>query len=166
MKIQELIDQLTALNKPDADIVLLGNTGNPEDEDTDMYFDKLEVWNDGEDSITIFVGLNEENSKSAIKKNLIADIQKIVKEFGSFTTADINADCDISIPTKDSLIHLANMFHYDSADVEIYEDGGENEIDSYNLSYHDMDIDTLTEVLHYAQQWEAECLADEDRQTS
>jgi hypothetical protein len=59
MKIQELIDQLKALNKPNADIVLLGNTGNPEDEDTDMYFDKLEVWNDGEDSITIFVGLNE-----------------------------------------------------------------------------------------------------------
>jgi hypothetical protein len=60
MKIKELIDQLKALNKPNADIVLLGNTGNPEDEDTDMYFDKLEVWNDGEDSITIFVGLNEE----------------------------------------------------------------------------------------------------------
>ena len=59
MKIQELIDQLTSLNKPNADIVLLGNTGNAEDEDTDMYFDKLEVWNDGEDSITIFVGLNE-----------------------------------------------------------------------------------------------------------
>ena len=59
MNIQELIDQLKALNKPNADIVLLGNTGNPEDEDTDMYFDKLEVWNDGEDSITIFVGLNE-----------------------------------------------------------------------------------------------------------
>jgi hypothetical protein len=59
MKIQELIDQLKALNKPNADIVLLGNTGNPEDEDTDMYFDKLEVWDDGEDSITIFVGLNE-----------------------------------------------------------------------------------------------------------
>ena len=100
------------------------------------------------------------------KKNLIADIQKIVKEFGSFSTADINADCDISIPTKDSLIHLANMFHYDSAEVEIYEDGGENEIDSYHLSYHDMDIDTLTEVLKYAQDYEAECLADEDRQTS
>jgi hypothetical protein len=69
MKIKELIDQLTALNKPDADIVLLGNTGNPEDEDTDIYFDKLEVWNDGEDSITIFVGLNEEISKLTIKNN-------------------------------------------------------------------------------------------------
>jgi hypothetical protein len=69
MTIQNLIDELIALDKPNANIVLLGNTGNPEDEDTDMYFDMLEVWNDGEDSITIFVGLNEENSKSVIKNN-------------------------------------------------------------------------------------------------
>jgi hypothetical protein len=100
------------------------------------------------------------------KKNLIDDIQKIVKEFGSFTTADIEASCDVSIPVIGNHIHLANMFHYSEADVEVYEDGCENEIDSYHLSYHDMDIDTLTEVLHYAQQWEAECLQDEDRQTS
>jgi hypothetical protein len=164
MKIQELIDQLTALDKPNANIVLLGNTGDPEDEDTDMYFDKLEVWNDGEDSITIFVGLNEENSKSVIKKNLIVDIQKIIGEFGSFNTADIEADCDVSIPTIGNHIHLAGWFNYSDATVEVYENGGENEIDSYRLSYYDMDIDTLEEVLKYAQDYEAMCLQDEDRQ--
>jgi hypothetical protein len=164
MTIQELIDELTALDKPNANIVLLGNTGNSEDEDTDMYFDKVEVWNDGEDSITIFVGLNEENTKLSIKKNLITDIQKIIGEFGSFTTADIQAGCDVSIPSIGNHIHLANHFYFDSANVEVYEDGGDNEIDSYLLHYHDMQIETLEEVLHYAQQWEAECLQDEDRQ--
>jgi hypothetical protein len=99
-----------------------------------------------------------------IKNKLIDDIQKIVKEFGSFSTADISADSDVSIPTNGNHIHLANIFNYDNAEVEVYEDGGENEIDGYFLSYHDMDIDTLEEVLHYAQQWEAECLQDEDRQ--
>ncbi len=108
---------------------------------------------------------NNENPE-LIKKNLIADIQKIIGEFGPFTTADIVADCDVSLPTKDSLIHLANIFHYDRANVDIYEDGGENEIDSYNLSYHDMDIETLEQVLKYAQDYEAMCLQDEDRQTS
>ena len=107
------------------------------------------------------------NDNPVIQKNkLIDDIQKIVKEFGSFTTADINADCDVSIPTIGNHIHLAYNFNYDYADVDVYEDGGENEIDSYSLSYRDMEIEQLQEVFEFAQQWEAECLQDEDRQTS
>ena len=107
------------------------------------------------------------NDNPVIQKNkLIDDIQKIVKEFGSFSTADINADCDVSIPTIGNHIHLANIFNYDDAEVEVYEDGGENEIDSYSLSYRDMEIEQLQEVFEFAQQWEAECLQDEDRQTS
>jgi hypothetical protein len=38
----------------------LGNVGHPEDEETDLYFDLVEIWNDGEDSITLFVGLSDE----------------------------------------------------------------------------------------------------------
>jgi hypothetical protein len=108
--------------------------------------------------------LPNNDNPTFIKNKLIDDIQKIVKEFGSFTTADINADCDVSIPTIGNHIHLANIFNYDDAEVEVYEDGGENEIDSYSLSYRDMEIEQLQEVFEYAQQWEAECLQDEDRQ--
>jgi hypothetical protein len=100
----------------------------------------------------------------ADKEAIIRKIQAIIKEFGTFTTADITADCDVSIPIIGNHIHLANIFNYSDADVEVYEDGGENEIDSYKLSYWDMDIDTLTEVLEYANQYEAVCLQDEDRQ--
>ena len=60
MKVKDLIKQLEELNKPDAEITLLGNVGNPEDEETDLYFDNVEVWNDGEESITLFVGLSDE----------------------------------------------------------------------------------------------------------
>lgn len=63
MKVKDLIKQLQELNKPDADIVLLGNVGHPEDEETDMYFDLVEVWDDGEESITLFVGLKVDNIK-------------------------------------------------------------------------------------------------------
>jgi hypothetical protein len=110
--------------------------------------------------------LPNNDNPTFIKNKLIDDIQKIVKEFGSFTTADISADCDVSIPTIGNLIHLANDFQYDQAKVEVYEDGGQNEIDDYLLSYRDMEIEQLQEVFEYAQQWEAECLQDEDRQTS
>ena len=99
----------------------------------------------------------------ADKEAVIRKIQAIIKEFGDFTTADIEASCDVSIPAIGNLIHLANMFNYSDADVEVYEDGGENEIDSYKLSYWDMDIDTLNEVLEYANQYEAVCLKDEER---
>jgi hypothetical protein len=100
----------------------------------------------------------------ADKEAVIRKIQAIIKEFGDFTTADIEASCDVSIPVIGNHIHLASRFYYDHADVEVYEDGGENEIDSYNLNYWDMDIETLTEVLEYANQYEAVCLEDEDRQ--
>jgi hypothetical protein len=63
MKVRDLIAQLEELNKPDAEIVILGNVGNPEDEETDMYFDFAEIWNDGDESVTLFVGLKDENIK-------------------------------------------------------------------------------------------------------
>ena len=64
MKVKDLIAQLEELNKPDAEITLLGNVGHPEDEETDLYFDKLEIWNDGEQTITLFVCLSDETLKS------------------------------------------------------------------------------------------------------
>ena len=100
----------------------------------------------------------------ADKEAVIRKIQAIIKEFGDFTTADIEASCDVGIPSIGNHIHLASRFYYDHADVEVYEDGGENEIDSYNLNYWDMDIDTLNEVLEYADQYEAVSLKDEERQ--
>lgn len=98
------------------------------------------------------------------KDKVIDSIQAIIKEYGSFTTADITADCDVAIPTNDSLIHLANHFHYDHAEVEIYEDGGENEIDNYTLSYRQMELEQLEKILEYAEQWDVICFKDEQRQ--
>jgi hypothetical protein len=55
MKVEDLIKQLQALDKPDAEITLVGNTGNPDNEEHDQSFSELEIWNDGEDSITLFL---------------------------------------------------------------------------------------------------------------
>ncbi len=56
MKVRELIEQLIKVNNLEAEIVLQGNIGNPENEDDDVYFKFVELWDDGEDSITMFVG--------------------------------------------------------------------------------------------------------------
>jgi uncharacterized protein (DUF433 family) len=112
---------------------------------------------------SIFIPILEEYKDD--KSKTIESIQKIIKEWGSFTTADITADCDVAIPTNDNLIHLANDFQHDRAKVEIYEDGGQDEIDDYLLSYRDMELEQLQEILEYAERWVAECLQDEDRQS-
>ena len=57
--VQNLIDELTALNKPDAVITFQGNEFNSEDDEADIIFDNLEIWNDGEDSITLFMGMTD-----------------------------------------------------------------------------------------------------------
>jgi hypothetical protein len=60
MKVKDLIKQLQSVKNQEAEITLLGNVGHPEDEETDLYFDIVEVWNDGEETITLFVGLSDE----------------------------------------------------------------------------------------------------------
>ena len=60
MKVKDLIKQLEAIANQEAEIRLLGNVSNPDDEETDIRFDMLELWEDGEESITLFVGLTHE----------------------------------------------------------------------------------------------------------
>ena len=60
MKVKDLIKQLEAIANQEAEISLLGNVANPDDEETDIRFDILELWEDGEESITLFVGLSHE----------------------------------------------------------------------------------------------------------
>lgn len=60
MKVKELIAELLKVENQEAEVTLLGNVGHPEDEETDVRFQNLEVWHDGEDSITLFVCFDEE----------------------------------------------------------------------------------------------------------
>ena len=55
MKIKDLIKQLEQIENKNKYIHLLGNLNNPEDEDDDMIFENIEVWDDGDESITLFL---------------------------------------------------------------------------------------------------------------
>ena len=55
MKIKDLIKQLEQIKNKNKYIHLLGNLNNPEDEDDDMIFENIEVWDDGDESITLFL---------------------------------------------------------------------------------------------------------------
>jgi hypothetical protein len=64
MKVKDLIKQLQEIENQDKYIHLLGNIENPEDEDCDIFFEDAEVWDDGEESITLF--LNSYTKKTII----------------------------------------------------------------------------------------------------
>jgi len=55
MKIKELIKLLEEVENKEKEILILGNQTNGEDEELDIKFNNLEIWNDGEESITLFI---------------------------------------------------------------------------------------------------------------
>lgn len=69
MKVKDLIAKLKAIKNQEAEISLLGNIGYSEDEETDVRFEVLELWEDGESSITLFVGLTNETVDEITGKN-------------------------------------------------------------------------------------------------
>lgn len=54
MLVSELIKELQKVD-PDKFITPLANSLNGEDTDFDIYLNNIEVWNDGEESITLFM---------------------------------------------------------------------------------------------------------------
>ena len=55
MKVKELISELQRVQNQDHFIHLLGNQTNGEDKDFDIFFNNIEVWDDGDESITLFL---------------------------------------------------------------------------------------------------------------
>ena len=55
MKVKELIAELQRVKNQDHYIHLLGNHLNGEDEDEDIFFNNIEVGDDGDESITLFM---------------------------------------------------------------------------------------------------------------
>jgi len=61
MKVKDLIKELQQIENQDKYIHLLGNRTNGEDKDFDIIFNHIEVWNDGDESITLFMCIKDEN---------------------------------------------------------------------------------------------------------
>ena len=66
MKVKELIKELQKIENQDKYIHLLGNTTNGEDEDFDIIFNNIEVWDDGDESITLFMSVITELDENHI----------------------------------------------------------------------------------------------------
>jgi hypothetical protein len=167
MKVKDLIAELEKLDKPEAEITLLGNTGNPEDEETDLYFDVVEVWNDGEDTITLFVGLKEETRKQIAeqeaslvsrKTELIEKIKAIIANWGEFGVGEVNDVDGICLNEMGGMVALAEYFTYDNVGVEVYNPSGfsSDSVDSYTEEYENLSEEDLEAILVVAELYDVE----------
>lgn len=61
MTIKELINELKSIDNDKKTIVFAGNQVNYEDPDYDIKFDRLDLWNDGDETITLYLSNGETN---------------------------------------------------------------------------------------------------------
>jgi hypothetical protein len=87
------------------------------------------------------------------KEDLISEIKEILEEYGHFNTKKLSNDCSPSIETKGSLIHLVEYFSKGYCEVKVYKNWDDC-VDSYYLSYEELNIETLEEILHLCKEWE------------
>ena len=87
---------------------------------------------------------------NSAKKELITEIKEIISEYGGFGKGEVQASYSPSVPNqKGNLVHLVEYFNQDDVDVEVYDD--EIEVDSYTLTYEELDQENLEYILELAQ---------------
>jgi hypothetical protein len=91
---------------------------------------------------------------NSTKTDLIVEIKEIIDNYGTFGVAEVEASCSPSVPNqKGNLSHLIEYFHKERVNVEVY-GNWENAIDNYFLTYEELEIETLEEILELCQAWQ------------
>lgn len=88
-----------------------------------------------------------------MKEQLINQIQEIIKEYGSFTTGEVDASYDPQVQSFGNLLHLIWHMEFNNVEVEVLESGGNSSVDEYDLPYNELDVETLIYILQLAEKW-------------
>lgn len=100
------------------------------------------------------------------KIELIKRITDIVKKFGCFSIGELEYETNgIVVGEMGKFVAIAEFFAEDHADINVYEPSSfsSDELDSYETTYEELNVDVLTEILFVCEQWEAEQLQTEKR---
>ena len=89
------------------------------------------------------------------KKDLISEIKEIIDNYGAFSTGEVQASCSPSVPNqKGNLAHLIEYFSKEKVDVEVWSESIGESVDNYSLTYKELNIETLKEILELCQAWQ------------
>jgi len=101
---------------------------------------------------------NEEQDGNLIdyvKQDLIIEIKEIILNYGEFSIGEMEASYSPSVPNqKGNLSHLIEYFNKDIVDVEVWNENLGASVDNYILTYEELDIETLKEILELCQAWQ------------
>jgi len=106
----------------------------------------------------------EEEKQSSLKEENITYIKKIINKYGSFTTADVEADsspCIASVGNGRNVSQLVESFYLGYAEVVTYVHDTETNTDL--VPYEDFDEDVIADIMSLTEDWEADQLQTEKR---
>jgi hypothetical protein len=89
------------------------------------------------------------------KQYIIAQINDIIREYGTFTVADVEAESSPYLDTKGKLSHLAEEFMDGTCVVYVYDptSHSSDEVDSYDEFYEEFSKEQLEYILELAKMW-------------
>jgi hypothetical protein len=97
---------------------------------------------------------------------LIKRITDIIKNFGCFSVGELEYETNgIVVGEMGKFVAIAELFTEDHVDINVYEPSSfsSDELDSYETTYDELNVDVLKEILFVCEQWEAEQLQTEKR---
>lgn len=96
-------------------------------------------------------------ARKSKKQKLIEQIKSIINEWGSFSVGEVQADCSPCVNSMGGLVALAEHFNAENVGVEVYEPTSfsSDSQESYTMTYEELEVDVLEEILTLAEQYEA-----------
>jgi hypothetical protein len=92
------------------------------------------------------------------KKEIINKIQSIIEKYGTFHIGEVDGANGICVNEMGKFVGLAEYFNSTTIEVKVYEPESfsSDEIDSYELTYDELTIEILEEILFAAELYETD----------
>lgn len=90
--------------------------------------------------------------------NTIEKIKAIIQEYGSFTTAEVEAESSPFYGSLGKFLGLIENFGAEHCEVVVYKSGDSEELDMFQVPYEDfLEKETLEEILELCERWKEIC---------
>jgi hypothetical protein len=92
------------------------------------------------------------------KKKIIKRIKSIIENYGTFNIGEVGGADGICVNEMGNLVALVEYFNGTTVEVEVYETSSfsSDSISSYELTYEELDKDTLEQILFIAEMYETD----------
>lgn len=89
------------------------------------------------------------------KVEIISTIWGIINNYGPFSTYEVEADYSPCVNSMGSFVALAEYFELDEVEISVYEPESfsSDSIQDYKVTYNDLTVPVLLDILKMARTW-------------